>query len=119
MNDSEANMEKISLSPILQGKEREKTVLQVVSLNKAPIGAIDRERRERDTARERNFQPKKHNRYAWETTLKTAKKPPLTLSPQNSTHTLAVRELAVFNAKPYEHGEPGRAKKRTISEAAT
>lgn len=46
-------MEKISLSPILQGKECEKTVLEVVSLNKAPIGALDRERRERDTARER------------------------------------------------------------------
>lgn len=57
---SEGNMEKISLSPLLQGKECEKTVSEVVSLSKAPKGAIVGEKEEEDTAREINFRSKKH-----------------------------------------------------------
>jgi hypothetical protein len=57
--EQKVNMEKISLSPILQGKECEKTVLEVVSLENtqsiATLHTIENNNNNNTTARERNL----------------------------------------------------------------
>jgi len=82
---------------ILQGKECEKTVLEVVSLNKASVEAIDkREEREITVAhtQENNVTP-------------TQKQVALTPQEERIFQNL-------MNAIPFEHGEPSRAKMKTI-----
>jgi len=79
---------------ILQGKECEKTVLEVVSLNKAPKGAIEN----------------RNNNIIY-TVAHTQEN---NVAPTQKRVALTSQEERMFqnlmNAVPYEHGEPDRAK---------